>query len=402
MKWVGALSLELCISGGAAEVADRLSATFVDKVFVNGAPLIDNGEPRIELENPLIKKTARKSAKRAAGGRPRLIDVARLAGVSLGSASHALSNPEAVKAKTLQAVRAAVAQLAYVPDGTARSLALRRSFTVGAILPTVNNPVYADFVHALQQTLGHAKYGLLVSAHEYDRDGEVAITERLLQRGVDGIVLVGTDHDPRVIAQIERAAVPYLFTWSTDEAAGRNCVGFSNRRAMQQLVKYLVKLGHRHVAVLSGQVQTNERARARLEGIADTLELAGHSLAPQNVFYGQFSVDFGRDGLRRALALDPKPTALICSTDLVAAGAIAEAAALGVKVPDELSITGFDNIVYSSLLSPALTTVDVPTLEMGRKAGEAVLRAIEGAPSEPCSLTTKLVIRDSTARPRRR
>lgn len=345
-----------------------------------------------------MKLDATKRGTRANKNRSRLIDVARLAGVSLGSASRALSNPAAVKPKTLRAVRDAVQQLSYVPDGTARSLALRRSFTIGAILPTVNNPVYADFVHALQQMLGSSRYALLVSAHEYNRESEVAITERLLQRGVDGVILVGTDHDPRVTAQLIRADVPHLFTWSTDEASGRECVGFHNRRAMQQVAQHLIKLGHRRFAVLSGFTEFNERARSRLDGIVDALTLSGCSLPPENVLFGEFSVQAGRDGLRRALALKPRPTALICATDVVAAGALDEAAIMGVKVPDELSITGFDNIVYASLLSPQLTTVDVPAEEMGLKAGQAILRLIEGLPNESCVLGTRLIVRGSTGR----
>jgi LacI family transcriptional regulator len=345
-----------------------------------------------------MKHEAAKKSTRADNGRSRLIDVAKLAGVSLGSASRALSNPEAVKPKTLLAVRAAAQQLSYVPDGAARSLALRRSFTVGAILPTVNNPVYADFVQALQRILGSSRYALLVSAHEYNRESEVAITERLLQRGVDGVILVGTDHDPRVTAQLVRADVPHLFTWSADEAPGRECVGFHNRRAMQQMAQHLIKLGHRRFAVLSGFTEFNERARSRLDGIVDALTLSGCRLPSENVFFGEFSVQAGREGLRRALALKPRPTALICATDLVAAGALDEAAVVGIKVPDHLSITGFDNIVYASLLSPQLTTIDVPTEEMGLKAGEAILRMIQGLPNEPCVLSTRLIVRGSSGR----
>lgn len=334
--------------------------------------------------------------------RSRLIDVAKLAGVSLGSASRALSTPQAVKPKTLKAVREAAEQLAYVPDGTARSLAMRRSFTVGVILPTVDNPVYADFVHALQQTLGVSKYSLLVSAHEYDRETEVEITGRLVQRGVDGLVLVGTDHDPRVTAQIARAHVPYLITWSADDASGVNFVGFHNRRAMQEVAQHLIKLGHRQIAVLSGFTQFNERARARLAGVVDALSFSGLELPPENVIYGEFSVTAGRDGFRRVMLLKPRPTALICSTDLVAAGVLAEAADAGIDVPDDLSVTGFDNIIYSQLLTPELTTIDVPTTLMGQKAGAAILRIIQGLPNEPCVLSTKLIVRGSTAKVRRR
>ena len=328
--------------------------------------------------------------------RSRLIDVAKLAGVSLGSASRALTTPDSVKAKTLKAVLAAAEQLAYVPDGRARSLAMRRSFTIGVILPTVNNPVYADFGHALQQRLGESNYSLLVSAHEYDRQTEVETAKRLLQRGVDGLVLVGTDHDAQVITQIQRAKIPYIFTWSADSTGAVNFVGFHNRRAMHQIAQHLINLGHQRMAVLSGPTQHNERARARLDGVIDAVALAGGLLPDECVIYGEFSVQAGREGLRRALQLKPRPTALICSTDLVAAGALSEAANAGIKVPEDLSITGFDDIVYASLLTPQLTTVHVPTAELGQKTGEAILRLVAGLPNESSVLDTRLIIRGST------
>jgi LacI family transcriptional regulator len=120
------------------------------------------------------------------------------------------------------------------------------------------------------------------------------------------------------------------------------------------------------------------------------------ALPQESIIFGEFSVAAGRDGLRRALKLKPRPTALICSTDLVAAGALGEAAQAGIKVPDELSITGFDDIVYASLLTPQLTTVHVPAAEMGLKAGDSILKMMAGLPDEPAVVATRLVIRGST------
>jgi LacI family transcriptional regulator len=331
--------------------------------------------------------------------RPRLVDVAKLAGVSLGSASRALNNPDSVKPKTRDAVRAAAEQLAYVPDGSARSLALRRSHTIGAVLPTMNNPVYADFVHALQQGLSRQGYSLICSAHEYDQKEEALLVERLLQRGVDGMVLVGTDHDETILAKMQRANVPYIFTWSTDEVVRGECVGFSNRRAMQQLTRHLVDLGHRDIAVLSGELARNERARARLAGIIDVLGLAGFELPPENVIYCPFTIDAGRSGLRQALKSKSRPTALMCTTDLLAAGVLAEAVVLGISVPSELSVTGFDDIAYAQLLTPPLTTVHVPTSELGHRTADAILGEVTGKPVSLTEMVAPLVLRASTTEP---
>lgn len=330
-------------------------------------------------------------------GRPRLIDVARLAGVSLGSASRALSAPEAVRPQTLRRVREAADRLGYVPDGAARALALRRSMTIGAVLPTISNPIFSSFVHALQKALRRHGYHLLVAAHEYSLEEEAALVEQLAQRGIDGLVLIGTDHPDAVFRRIEQARLPYVCAWSLEEAHRHPCVGISNRRAMHQVVRHLLDLGHREFAVISGHGERNERARARIEGIVDALSMADVRLPPEHVFCGDFSIEAGRDGLRRALALPQPPTAVICATDLLGAGALAEARAQGIDVPGQLSISGFDDIEFAALLSPPLTSLQVRTDEIGRLAGERILAIIGGeSAAEPLEIETHLVARAST------
>lgn len=360
----------------------------------------DTGKTR---QPKAAKSTARPTAPveadagAAGGNRPRLIDVARLAGVSLGSASRALSSPDAVRAHTLRRVREASERLGYVPDGAARALALRRSMTIGAVLPTINNPIYADFVQALQKTLGRAGYHLLIAAHEYDLKEEASIVERLVQRGIDSLVLIGTDHPQAIFRRIEQARLPYVCAWSIDEAHNHPCVGISNRRAMHRVVRHLLDLGHREFAVISGNIDNNERARSRIDGVLDATAMADVSLPAHRIFYGDFSIEAGREGLRKAMALDPKPTALICCTDLLAAGALAEARAQNIDVPGALSISGFDDIEFVSLLEPPLTTLHVQTDDIGRLAGEQVLAALRGAASsEPIEIETRLVVRGST------
>lgn len=331
------------------------------------------------------------------GGRPRLIDVARLAGVSLGSASRALSSPDSVRKHTLQRVREAADRLGYVPDGAARALALRRSMTVGAVLPTINNPIYSNFVQALQKALSRQNYHLLIAAHEYSPEKEVAIVDRLLQRGVDGITLIGTDHPAAVFRRIEQARLPYVCAWSVDEARHHACVGISNRRAMHRVVRYLLELGHREFAVISGHTAHNERARARIEGIVDAMTLADVRLPDDRIFYTDFTIEAAREAMRRVLALKQRPTAVICCTDMLAAGALSEARERGIAVPQELSISGFDNIEYVSLLDPPLTTLEVRTDEIGRLAGEHLLAALKGQPqTSPVEIETRLMVRGST------
>jgi LacI family transcriptional regulator len=166
---------------------------------------------------------------------------------------------------------------------------------------------------------------------------------------------------------------------------------------MQPLVKHLLGLGHREFAVLTGDPTHNERARGRLDGVLDTLSAADIRLPPGNIIVCAFSVAAGREGLRRAVALRPRPTAVVACTDQLAAGALAEARRLGLAVPERLSITGFDDVEFAALLEPALTTVRLPAGDMGRQAAQRMLHSIEAGPDDThTELATELVIRAST------
>jgi LacI family transcriptional regulator len=200
-------------------------------------------------------------------GKSRLSDVAARAGVSLGTASRAMSMPEAVRAPTLAKVRAAAEELGYTPHLAARALASGRSQTLGLLVPTLVNPIYAAFVQAAQRTADLRGLQLLVTSDEYERKRGPEHVRRFVERGVDGVILIGADHDPGVFAALKRGGTPHVFAWSYDEARGRGSVGISNGRAVWQVVRHLTDLGHRRFAVLSGDPQYNERARSRLDGI---------------------------------------------------------------------------------------------------------------------------------------
>lgn len=330
--------------------------------------------------------------------RPTLVDVACEAGVSLGSASRVMHAPESVRAATRQAVQRAAAKLGYVADGRARALASGRSMMVGIVLPTISNPVYAEFTHALQRRLSADGYMLAVQAHEYDATAETAQIRALAERGIDAIVLVGTDHDPAVAHLLEAARLPHIFVWSTDEAPPERCIGFSNRAAMREMAAHLIGLGHRRLGVISGKTDGNERARARLAGATDAI--AAEGLADAIVSFQPFSIAGGRAGLSCLLGGGQDLTAILCTTDLMAAGALAEARDRGIRVPQDLSVTGFDDIDLAAATSPRLTTVSAPITDMGVAAADAVLLQIAGhSPAASLAFPTRLVVRESSAVP---
>lgn len=331
----------------------------------------------------------------------RLADVARLAKVSTATVSRALTLPHKVKAHTLERVQQAARTLGYVAHGAARALASRRTHTIGAVVPTLDNAIFANTIHALQRTLDAAGYVLLLASHEFDADIEARVTRTLIERGVDGLVLLGTTHHPDIYRMIEAHDVPYVLTWAFDESGNHPCVGFDNRAAAVRIANYLLDLGHRRFAMISGITVHNERAQERLAGVREALAARGISPPPQCVVEKPYTHSGGREGLREVLAGSEPPTAVICGNDVLAIGAIAECHVQGLTVPGDVSVTGFDDMEIASLMKPALTTMRFPTADLGAYAANHLLLRLEGkAVDLRCKLPTELVVRESAAAPK--
>ena len=325
-----------------------------------------------------------------------LADVARRAKVSTATVSRALSLPQVVKPATLRRVQAAVEALGYVAHGAARALASRRTHTIGAVIPTLDNAIFANTTHALQRAFDAAGYTLLLASHEFDPAAEVRATRTLIQRGVDALVLLGTTHDPEVFRMITARRVPYVLTWAYDDSGRHPCVGFDNRAAAMTVAQHLLDLGHRRIAMIAGLTANNERARERVAGVKAALKSRGLSLVRR--VEKPFTLAAGREGLREVMAASPQPTAVVCGNDVLALGAIAEAQAQGLKLPRDLSVTGFDDMEIASLVTPALTTVHFPTQELGSRAAAHLLARLAGADvPQQTELPVKLVVRESTA-----
>ena len=307
----------------------------------------------------------------------RLADVARMAKVSTATVSRALTLPHKVKARTLQRVQQAARTLGYVAHGAARALASRRTHTIGAVVPTLDNAIFANTIHALQRTLDAAGYVLLLASHEFNAQTEVRVTRALMERGIDGLVLLGTTHHSDIYRMIEANGVPYVLTWAFDGRGSHPCVGFDNRAAAVRITDHLLDLGHRRFAVISGITAQNERAQERLAGVRLALAARGVGLAEELVIEKPYTHAGGREGLRAVMAGRKPPTAVICGNDVLAIGAIAECHAQGLSVPGDVSVTGFDDMEIAALMNPALTTVRFPTADLGVYAANHLLARLE-------------------------
>lgn len=327
---------------------------------------------------------------------PNIEDVARAAGVSTATVSRALNKPGSVREALRMRVLQAITALGYVPHAGARAMKLQRSGTVGAVFPTIDNAIFAKAIDALQQRLADAGLQLLIATSGYDPDTEAQQALNLVTRGADALVLVGAGQSPELLNMLRQRELPTVHTMVHPPPPGLVCVGFDNARAIGQAVRYLLDLGHRRIAMLAGLSGHNDRAAARIEGVRLALQRAGLSLPSQHLVERPYGLAEAREGLRVLMASKPAPTAIVCGNDVLALGALLEAQKLGIRVPQALSIIGFDDLEMARHVQPALTTLHVPTELLWHTVAERIIGALEQAPVQAATeVDVELVVRES-------
>lgn len=330
---------------------------------------------------------------------PTLDDVAKRAGVSTATVSRCLNDPQRVVAATRERVMSAVDALGYTPNFAARVMAAKRSFTIGAIIPTMENAIFARGLQAFQEEIHQRGYTLLVSSSAYKPEVEEEQIRTLVARGADGLLLIGHDRDARIYDYLERQKVPAMVAWSFTPGQRTPSIGFDNRQAMMALAQEVIALGHTQLATISGFSQGNDRARLRIEGIRDAMQQNG--LPPDSLatIETSYEIESGAEAFRQLMAADTRPTAILCGNDVLAVGAVRQAEDMGLRVPDDISITGFDDIELARIVQPGLTTIHVPHRDMGRKAAAELIEMIENSsPGQSIRLDTKIVMRNSLTR----
>lgn len=331
---------------------------------------------------------------------PTLEDVAREAEVSTASVSRYLNTPDLVRSVRKEKIEAAIAALGYVPHGAARALASQRTQTIGAVIPTLDNAIFARGVQSFQRRLHSESFTLLLASFDYDLEDEVRQVDALLTRGVDALLLVGCMHSPKLYERLDKKGLPYVHTWAFDRSGAKPCVGFDNRLAAKRAASYLIDIGHSAVALVAGITEGNDRASERAVGVREALEERGLALLPEYYLEKPYDVAEGRSAMRQLLAQNVPPTAVICGNDVLAMGALLECQARGVSVPQQISITGFDDLPLTSHLQPSLTTLHVPAGEMGRRAAEYLLARLGDVPMpDSTELEVGLIVRGTTAPP---
>ncbi len=330
---------------------------------------------------------------------PRIEDVARAAGVSTATVSRCLNSPATVRESTRSIVEEAISKLGYTPHFGARALAMNRTHTIGAVIPTMENAIFARGLQAVQERLSDSETTLLLACSGYDPDREARQIRTLMQRGVDGLILIGEARPKETYAFLQSREIPIVLVWCDGESTDHICIGFDNRAAARGMAQTVLDYGHRQIAMVAGIMDWNDRAARRVEGVRQALTAAGLDLNADNLIEAEYSLEAGALALRRLMSRSPRPTAVICGNDVLAAGVLQGARQMGLRVPDDLSITGFDDIELASVLDPGLTTVHVPHRRMGWTAADRILELqTDDRANGNVSFSTDLVVRGSLAR----
>lgn len=327
---------------------------------------------------------------------PTLEDVAKAAGVSTATVSRCLNTPDRVVEKTRTRVMQVIADLGYTPNFGARVMAAKRTFTIGAIIPTMDNAIFARGVQAFQEGLHDRGYTLLVASSGYRPDFEQEQIRALISRGADGLMLIGHDRSPEIYDYLDTQNVPVLAAWTYAKDAPLPSIGFDNRAAMRALADEVLRFGHTEIGMISAVTEGNDRARQRVEGLRDAMDAKGLDPDGLSLIETRYEIDCGSDAFAALMASQRPPTAILCGNDVIAVGAVHRARDMGLDVPGDVSITGFDDMELARLALPPLTTVHVPHQEMGRRAADALVDMVERKNSGIShELPTSLCIRQS-------
>jgi LacI family transcriptional regulator, galactose operon repressor len=327
-------------------------------------------------------------------------DVAREAGVSVATVSRVFNDKGPVREETRERVLAAATELLYVPHLGARSLITSRTNTIGVLLPDLHGEFFSELIRGIDLTArGHGFHVLLSSSHS-DRD-EVTAVVRALNGRVDGLLLMSPEQDPVAMLGPLPGAVPVVLLNSPAVDSGLDVLGVDNFGGARELTRYLLAQGHRRIALIAGP-EHNHDASERRRGWAAALADAGRPPAPELVLAGDFSEASGFTAGQRLAALAPRPTAVFAANDAMAVGCLAALRAAGLRVPEDVSLAGFDDIPIARYLSPPLTSVRVEIAELGAGALErlvAILRGEGPAPGRIELMPTRIVERASSGAP---
>jgi len=312
-------------------------------------------------------------------------DIARISGYSKTSVSFAFNEPGRISVKAREAILKAAEELGYIPDPLARNFSLQRHHTIGILLPhLINSALRNPFITQVIQGVGSVcqKYGYTLTLIPPLNE---SVSDAVRAAAVDGLITLGMEAEMKVVQIIQRRKIPYV-TIDGSPSADMPSINIKDRSAARDIMRKVLEAGHRSIAVIS-LMESEEFLGLhdsvtdfRMSGYSDALAEYGlcFDASCVTIIPAACTMEGGRSAASQFMQLEERPTALVCMSDIIAIGMQQELQALGIQIPDEVSLVGFDNIIESALVTPSLTTVDQPGGEKGRQAAELIFQLIRG------------------------
>jgi LacI family repressor for deo operon, udp, cdd, tsx, nupC, and nupG len=323
-------------------------------------------------------------------------EVAKEAGVSVATISRALRMPQVVAPKTLERVQKAVDKLGYAPNAQARMLRTARSNVIVAMVPDISNPFFSEIIRGIEQAAQRKRYSVLLGDTQYNREREQAYADLLATKQADGLIMLGARAVPHLPRLPTRAFAPVVSV--SEYIKGISGVYIDNIAAARDATNYLLHLGHVDIAYVAGP-PTSPVCIDRTRGFQIALRAVGIRRDPTLTVTGDFSIESGIRGVDGLLSGQRKFTAVFCSNDEMAIGAMRALRSRGFRVPEDVSVIGFDDMRFARYCDPPLTTIAQPMGEMGREAMNMMIEILINPHAPPLEriLPTQLVVRGSTA-----
>ncbi len=326
-------------------------------------------------------------------------EIAALVNLSPATVSRVLHSPELVKPATRQRVLAAMEENQYVYDATAADLSRKKTMVIGLTIPTTKDAGFAASTLMIQEMAQAKGYSVILGNTHYDPQIELKVLRQFRERNVAGVILTGLclGHE-KVVHSLIESGIPCVVIWEKLSNDKINHVGFDNFNASYAMTEYLIQLNHRRIGFVAGLYSKISRVKKRVEGYKEALRAHQIPFDPELIVEAEPSLLDGKEAADRLLSLSNRPTAISFVSDVMAMGAMAAVRNWGFRVPEDISITGFDDIEYSAYMHPPLTTVRVPAEQMGRLSAKALFDMIEtGNPAQvrQYCLDTDLIIRES-------
>ncbi|MBU2582045.1 MAG: LacI family DNA-binding transcriptional regulator [Alphaproteobacteria bacterium] len=331
---------------------------------------------------------------------PGIIDVARLAGVSPATVSRYSNQPDVVRYETRKRIESAIEELGYVPNGAARSLNMGASGTIGLIVPTIDNAIFAELAQAFSTALFRHSRTMLIAAHGYDLTRESVLVESLIEHRVDALAVVGLKHEEPTFEILSKRDIPAVMLWNYRERQPFPCIGVDNREVGRVATEHLIELGHRDILFLFAGMRGNDRAVDRRSGALSAMAAAGIDVPRARRAISPYDVQAAKELAVKALTATPRPTAIFSGNDVIALGVLFAAMSLGIRIPDDLSVIGIGDFRGSSAVEPGLTTVRIPARRIGRRGAEILIEMLDWPVAETRHderLPVEVLLRGSTA-----